>query len=176
MADPFLAEIRMFGCNFAPRNWAYCNGQLLSIASNTALFSLLGTMYGGDGRTTFGLPNLEGRAAIHAGNGPGLSSYQQGQMGGSSTVTLVANQLPGHGHSAVGNNNDGSTGTPTGNTWATPSIDRDVPWYDGSAAATALMNAGALQNAGGGQPHNNLQPYQTVGFCICTAGVYPSRN
>ena len=176
MADAYIAEIRIFACNFAPRNWAFCNGQLLAIAQNTALFSLLGTTYGGNGTTNFSLPNLQGSAVTGQGQGPGLSSYQLGQTGGSASVTLAGNQIPVHNHTAVGDNGDGTTGTVTGKAWATPSIDRDVNWYSNTATPAAAMNAAALANTGGGQPHNNLQPYQVQGFCICLFGIFPSRN
>ena len=176
MADAYIAEIRMFGCNFAPRNWAYCNGQLLSIAQNTALFSLLGTTYGGNGTTNFALPNLQGSAANGQGTGPGLSNYQLGQTGGAGTVTLIANQIAPHTHTAIGDNGDGvDNNGPAGHAWATPVADRDVNWYD-TNGTLVNMNAAALANTGGGGPHNNLMPYQVVGFCICMFGIFPSRN
>ena len=176
MATPFVAELRIFACNFAPRGWAQCNGQLLPIAQNTALFSLLGTTYGGNGQTTFGLPNLQGRAANHMGQGPGLSSYVEGQSAGNSTVTLLSNQIPPHTHTAIGDNGDGTNGFgPSGHAWATPSADRDINLYD-TNGALVNMGANALANAGGGGPHNNLMPYQVHNFCIALQGVYPSRN
>ena len=176
MADAYIAEIRIFGCNFAPRSWAYCNGQLLSIAQNTALFSILGTTYGGNGQTNFGLPNLQGRAVTGQGQGPGLSPYSLGQISGTGTVALLSNQVPAHNHTAVGDNGDGTTGTVTGKAWATPSIDRDVNWYSNTATPAATMNAQALALTGGNLPHNNLQPYQVHGFCICLFGIFPARN
>lgn len=176
MADAFVAEIRMFGCNFAPRNWAYCNGQILAIQQNTALFSLLGTTYGGNGTTTFALPNLQGMAANNQGQGPGLSSYQLGQTSGTSTVTLVSNQIPPHTHTAIGDNGDGVNGNgPAGHAWATPSADRDANLYNPNGALVN-MSAAALANTGGGQPHNNMMPYQVVGFCIALQGIFPARN
>ena len=176
MADSFIAEIRMFGCNFAPRNWAFCNGQLLPIAQNTALFSLLGTTYGGNGTSNFALPNLQGNAANGQGQGPGLSPYQLGQTGGSSTVTLNSNQIPVHTHTAIGDNGDGVNGNgPIGHAWATPSADRDINLYD-TSGALVNMSPNALANTGGGGPHNNLMPYLVVNFCICLFGVFPSRN
>ena len=176
MADAYVAEIRMFGCNFAPRSWAYCNGQIMSIAQNTALFSLLGTTYGGNGQTTFALPNLQGKAANSMGQGPGLSSYQLGQTGGTSTVTLVANQIAPHTHTAIGDNGDGTNGFgPSGHAWATPSADRDINLYDTNGALVNMAPT-ALANAGGSQPHNNLMPYLVVGFCIALQGIFPARN
>ena len=176
MADAYIAEIRMFGCNFAPRSWAYCNGQLLPIAQNTALFSLLGTTYGGNGQTNFGLPNLQGMAANGQGQGPGLSSYQLGQTGGASSVTLLANQIAPHTHTAIGDNGDGVNGNgPVGHAWATPSAERDANLYD-TNGALVNMAANALANTGGSSPHNNMMPYQVVGFCICMQGIFPSRN
>ena len=176
MADAYIAEIRMFGCNFAPRNWAYCNGQLLQIVQNTALFSILGTTYGGNGQTNFGLPNLQGKAANGQGQGPGLSSYQLGQTGGASSVTLLANQIAPHTHTAIGDNGDGIIGnSPVGHAWATPSVDRELNLYD-TNGALVNMGATALANTGGSVPHNNMMPYQAVGFCICLFGIFPSRN
>jgi microcystin-dependent protein len=176
MANPFIAEIRMFGCNFAPVGWLQCNGQILPISQYTALFSLLGTTYGGNGTSTFGIPNLQGRAAVNMGQGPGLSNYFEGQIGGSSSVSLLASQLPAHTHSAIGDNGPGTSSNPVSSAWATPSIDRDIYFYDGGAGALVTMNAGALSNSGGGQPHNNLMPFLVVNFCIAIQGIFPSRN
>ena len=176
MADAYVAEIRMFGCNFAPRSWATCNGQILAIAQNTALFSLLGTTYGGNGQTTFALPNLQGKAANNQGQGPGLSSYSLGQTAGSSSVTLVANQIPPHTHTAIGDDGDGVNGNgPQGHAWATPAADRDINLYD-TSGALVKMGATALANSGGSQPHNNLMPYLVVNFCIALQGIFPARN
>ena len=176
MADAFVAEIRMFGCNFAPRSWAYCNGQILPIAQNTALFSLLGTTYGGNGTTNFALPNLQGRAANNQGQGPGLSLYQLGQTSGTSTVTLISNQMPPHTHTAFADNGDGVNGNgPGGHAWATPSADRDASLYDTNGALVNMAPT-ALANTGGGGPHNNLMPYLVVGFCIALQGIFPARN
>lgn len=176
MADPFLAEIRMWGCNFNPRGWAFCDGQLLPIAQNTALFSLVGTTYGGDGRTTFGLPNLQGRAALHQGRGPGLSDYRLGQVGGAENVTLAETQIPSHNHNAVGNDAEGSASSPAGNVWATPGADRDLVWYEAGNGSTVDMATNALANTGNSQPHQNLMPFQVVNFCIALQGTYPSRS
>ncbi|TVT78703.1 MAG: phage tail protein [Denitromonas halophila] len=174
MSDPFIAEITMFGGNFAPRGWAFCDGQLLPIAQNTALFSILGTTYGGDGRTTFGLPDLRGRLPMHPGNGPGLSSRRLGEKGGVENVTLNANQIPAHNHAAnavapAGNSNDAA-----GNFWADDAGAASATYSSGPATTT--MNAGAIGNAGGGQSHTNVQPFVCVSFIIALQGVFPSRN
>lgn len=162
----------MFGFNFAPRNWAFCDGQLLPIAQNTALFSLLGTTYGGDGRTTFGLPDLRGRVPLHdgSGTGPGLSSYSLGQQGGLETVTLTAQQIPPHNHLQACSSDDPNSGSPAGNFPAAVS----PPIY--SSGANAAMANTAVGNAGGGQQHENRQPYLAINFCIALQGVFPSRN
>lgn len=173
--DPFIAEIRMFGLNFNPRGWAQCNGQILSIAQNTALFSLLGTTYGGNGQSTFGLPNLMGRAAMGNGQGPGLSTRDLGEEGGSASVTLLASQMPVHTHTARGNDSDGTLPSPAGNVWAGPGADRDLAWYNNGTPNTA-MSPTTLSVAGGGFPHNNMMPYLTMTFCIALQGVFPTRN
>jgi len=158
----------MFGFNFAPRGWARCDGQLLPIAQNTALFSLLGTTYGGDGRTTFALPDLRGRVPIHPGNGPGLSPYQQGQRGGTENVTLIAQQIPAHSHSQPCSSDDPNAGSPVDNVPAAVAN----PIY--ATAANAAM--AATGPVGGSQPHTNIQPYLAVYFCIALQGIFPSRN
>ena len=164
--DPFIGEIIMFGGNFAPRGWALCEGQLLSISQNTALFSILGTTYGGDGRTTFGLPDLRGRAPIGAGNGPGLTPRPLGQKTGAETTLLQASNLPPHNHTASLNvsGSDATQSAATANaTIATPDV---------------TLNASSVQTGktGGGQPANNMQPVQVVNYIIALQGVYPSRN
>jgi microcystin-dependent protein len=172
MSDQFVAEIRIFACNFAPKSWAFCDGQLLSISQNTALFSLLGTTYGGDGTHNFALPNLQGRVPMHPGQGPGLSFRDLGESAGEDTVTLLATELPTHAHSANCNAGMGDQYGPPGNYWATDAGGNNE--YDTNATTT--MAAGAVQNAGGGQPHDNLQPYLTLNFCIAMQGVYPPRS
>lgn len=175
--DPFVAEIRAFGFNFAPTGWALCNGQLLAISQNTALFSLLGTNYGGDGRSTFGLPNLQGSAAIHAGAsaGPGLTQHFLGETGGTQNITLITSELPAHGHAASGKTG-GTVASPAGQVWGNPG-GRPAPNFFANAVGTAQsMNPLALSLTGGNQPHNNLMPYLTVNFCIALQGVYPARN
>jgi len=169
--EPFIAEIIMFGGNFAPRGWALCDGQLLSINSNQALFSLLGTTYGGDGRTTFGLPDLRGRVPIHPGNGPGLSSYRLGQKGGSQTNTLTSANLPSHNHT-INIKEEGNTEDPNGSFIAGNGSNSFGTTSDpGSTLAT-----GAVNPSGGGQVVNNIQPFECVNFIIALTGTFPSRN
>lgn len=175
MSSPFIAEIRMFGFNFAPRGWAFCNGQLLPIAQNTALFSLLGTTYGGNGTTNFGLPNLQGRAPLHPGQAPGLSPYVLGQTGGSETVTLTQNGLPSHTHAMNGSIAPPPAGGVTPD--PTQGLGRAAGGNAyGAAANLTAMSPQALSLQGGSQPHNNLMPYLTVNFCIALQGIFPSRN
>ena len=174
MADPFLGEIRMFAGNFAPRGWAFCNGQILAISQNTALFSLLGTQYGGNGTTNFALPNLQGRVPMHQGNGAGLTPREIGETGGSATVTLLANQLAPHAHAVNCLSTVGNAGAPTAALWA--ALGRGRPASYSNATPNVAMNGQALANAGGGQPHNNLSPYVAVSFIIATQGIFPSRN
>jgi microcystin-dependent protein len=167
--DPTIAEISMFGGNFAPRSWANCDGQLLPISQNTALFSILGTTYGGDGRTTFGLPELRGRVAVHTGSGPGLTPRQMGQRSGSETNTLTIAQLPSHGH-AINARDEGTTDDPTG-----AFIAGDGTNAFGSSSNVAMANT-SVANTGGGQAFNNMQPYMVVRYIIALQGVFPSRN
>lgn len=176
MSEPYVAQITMFAGNFAPRGWAFCDGQLLAVSQNDALFSLLGTIYGGDGRTTFGLPDLRGRAAMHAGNGPGLSSYRLGAKGGQERVTLTTNQMPSHNHDVTmrAEMRGGSVTDPAGNMLAAGS-----PIYRGNAAADDVdMDPGMIRqgNVGGSQPHNNLSPFLAVNYIIALFGIYPSRS
>lgn len=172
--DPFIGQIIMFGGNFAPRAWAFCDGQLLPIASNSALFSILGTTYGGDGRTTFGLPDLRGRVAVHPGNGPGLSPYQLGQKGGQENVTLIVNQIPSHHHTVQVNvsGEDPNTDEIAGNMFTNS---EDDTYYSGSATDGALGGV-VCGNTGGNLPHTNIQPYACVNYIIALQGTYPSRN
>ena len=174
MSEPFIAEIIMFGGNFAPRGWALCDGQLLGISSNTALFSILGTTYGGYGRTTFGLPDLRGRVPMHPGNGPGLTSRRLGEKSGVENVTLNETQIPSHTHTAKCNDAPGTKNTAPGSIL---SNDAGVSWaaYN-EGAANADMKTDAIANTGGSQPHTNVQPFQCVNFIIALVGVFPSRN
>jgi microcystin-dependent protein len=175
MANPFVAEIRIFPFNFAPKGWAKCDGQLLPISQNTALFSLLGTYYGGDGRSTFGLPNLQGSAALHWGQGPGLLLRDLGESGGTPEVTLLKTELPAHTHNAVGNSGDGSLPGPVNNVWAGPGADRDLFCYDPTATSITMAPAAVSVN-GGSLPHNNYMPYLGLMFCIAMQGVFPPRG
>jgi len=174
VADPFVAEIRIFPFNFAPQGWAWCDGQLMPISQNTALFSLLGTTYGGDGKSTFGLPDLQGRAVMHPGQGPGLSLHDLGETGGSDIVTLLESEMPAHAHGARVSNQQGDVQQPTPST----SIGRPVgavPFVPGPNPPFVSMSDQALAPAGGDQPHNNLQPYLTLYFNIALQGVFPPR-
>ncbi len=172
--DPFLGEIALVPYNFAPRGWAFCDGQILSIAQNTALFSLLGTTYGGNGQTTFALPDLRGRVPMHCGGGPGpgLSTYNLGQTGGVENVTLLASQMPAHNHALNANSANGTSDSPVN---ALPGKNASgVPQF--SAASNAAMAAGAIGLTGGNQPHENLQPYLGLNYVIALQGIFPSRN
>ena len=173
MSEPFVAEIRIFAGNFAPRNWAFCNGQLLPIAQNTALFSLVGTIYGGDGRTTFGLPDLQGRAPMHPGDGPGLSQRRLGDKGGAATVALTQAQMPAHGHTVLASAEPATSKEPAGN-W--PATTREDTYSSGGTPVAMATGSGNTAPAGGGQAHNNLQPYLVLNFILALVGVYPSRS
>jgi microcystin-dependent protein len=179
--DPFIGQIMMFGGNFAPRGWAFCNGQLLSIAQNTALFSILGTIYGGDGRTTFGLPELRGRVAVHSGNstGPGLTNRRIGERGGSQTNTLNVTQLPAHNHNVqlAAEGNIATEANPTNNMLAVP-IGGEKIYAPDDTAAEVVMNSKSIRqsNVGNNQPVNNMQPYTAVNYIIALIGTFPSRN
>lgn len=173
MSSPFVAEIRMFACNFAPTGWAECNGQLLPISQNTALFSLLGTFYGGDGKSTFALPNLQGSAPMHQGQGSGLSERFLGETGGSDTVTVLTSEMPFHNHLVQGNFNLGDLFTPSPTTALANSDPGSA--YSSAAANIVQMNFNATTPAGSSFPHNNLQPFLTVLFCIAMQGVFPPR-
>jgi microcystin-dependent protein len=172
MADPFVAEIRIFPFNFAPKGWAWCNGQLLPLSQNTALFSLLGTTYGGDGKSTFALPDLEGAAPMHPGQGPGLSLYDLGETGGSDTVTLQISEFPAHSHTVSVSAADGVEMSPAGQKLAQGV---GINAYAAPGPLTQL-NPAAIALAGGSLPHNNLMPYLTLFFCIALQGVFPPRS
>jgi microcystin-dependent protein len=171
--NPYLGEIRIFSGNFAPKGWAMCNGQLLAISSNTALFSLIGTYYGGNGQTTFALPDLRGRAPIHQGQGHGLSPYNIGQNGGNENVTLITQQMPQHNHTVGTNNGPGGTIHPANTVLASTTSDKP---YTTNPSDGSTLNPSAVSFAGGSQPHNNLEPYLCVTFIIATQGIYPPRN
>jgi microcystin-dependent protein len=173
MADPFVAEIRIFAFNFAPRGWAFCNGQLLPISQNTALFSLLGTYYGGDGKSTFALPDMQGNAAVAAGQGPGLSDRFIGEMAGSENVTLLQSEIPLHTH-VLGGSQDRSDdlGSPANNMLPGGGVDL----YGANTGPYELMALTELAPTGGSLPHNNMMPYLCLNFCIAMQGVFPPRG
>lgn len=173
MADPFVAEIRIFPFNFAPKGWAWCDGQLLPLSQNTALFSLLGTTYGGDGKSTFALPDLQGSAPMHPGQGPGLSLHDLGEMGGSETVTLLQSEIPSHSHALRANVLDpGDTNVPSPS--ASLTLSSGGTLYQPTTNVQLAVET--LAPAGGDQPHNNLQPYLTFYFNIALQGVFPPRG
>ncbi len=177
MADAYIGEIRVFAGNFAPRGWAFCNGDLMSIAQNTALFSILGTMYGGDGKNTFALPNLMGRAPMGQGRGPGLTDRRVGAMVGSSEVTLIEPEIPAHNHHANAIQAPGELLDPTDNFWSETQPGRSGEQESVYAATpTTSMSPMVLSTAGATQPHNNMQPYLAMNFIICLYGEFPSRS
>lgn len=171
MAEPFLGQITMFAGNFAPLGWAFCAGQLLQISENEALYSLLGTTYGGDGVESFALPDLRGRAPVHRGQGPGLSNRTIGEAGGVESATLTSDQLPPHTHTLVARGAPGGSATPQASTPA-----RALVSLYGALPSDANMSASAIGTAGGGQPHDNMQPYLCVNFIIALQGIYPSQS
>ena len=171
--DPFVAEIRIFPFNFAPKGWAFCDGQILPLSQNTALFSLLGTTYGGDGKSNFALPNMQGNAPMHPGQGPGLSLHDLGETGGSDTVSLLESEIPSHSHALRADVLDiADTNVASAN--ASFALSSGGTLYQ--AASNVSLSGNALAPAGGDQPHNNMQPYLTLNFCIALQGVYPPRT
>ena len=180
MSSPFVAEIRIFGFNFAPTGWALCNGQLLPISQNTALFSLLGTFYGGDGKSTFALPNFEGSVPMNQGQGAGLSDRVLGETSGSQTVTLLTSEMPAHNHNFVGSSDSATTITSSGNQVAngfTGNFQGNVQAKMYSTAnPNATMNFAAISVAGASLPHNNMMPFITLNFCIALQGIFPPRS
>ena len=175
MADPFVAEIRIFPFNFPPKGWAWCNGQLMPISQNTALFSLLGTTYGGNGKSNFALPDLQGRAPMHPGQGPGLSLHDLGESGGSETVTLLESEIPAHTHGLMATNEDGTQGTLVQGITVASSVGGQL-YQSNTSANLGAMNPTSLSPAGGNLPHNNMQPYLTCYFNIALQGVFPPRS
>jgi microcystin-dependent protein len=177
MADPFVAEIRIFPFNFAPTGWAWCNGQLLPISQNTALFSLIGTFYGGDGKSTFALPDMQGNVSMHTGAaqpGPGLSTYSLGETGGSETVSLLLSEIPSHSHALQGTVGFGNQNSPGGLLMGRPFGGGSM--YKAPAGATVVsLSDQAVGPAGGDQPHNNMMPYLTLNYNIALQGVFPAR-
>jgi microcystin-dependent protein len=174
MSNPFVGEIRMFGGSFAPAGWAFCDGSVQSISQNDALFTLIGTTYGGDGQETFGLPNLQSRIPIHQGQGPGLSqNYQLGEQGGVESVTLTTQQIPNHPHSFVATTEIGQNAQPTNSFYAQVSTGL---LYHEPMDPLVNMNTGMLQVAGGSQPHDNMQPYLAISFIISLFGIFPTQS
>jgi microcystin-dependent protein len=174
LSDQFVAEIRIFGGNFAPKGWAMCNGQLLAISQNTALFSLLGTYYGGDGKSNFALPNLQGTAPLQQGQSPGLSQYYLGQAGGEQAVTLITSEMPSHRHSAGATTTVGDQLSPSATVPAIPGQTRGAVAYAKGTADTTLAPK-ALGVSGGSLPHNNMPPFLVLNFIIALQGIYPPR-
>jgi microcystin-dependent protein len=183
MSQPFVGEIKIHACSFAPRGWQFCQGQLIPIQQNTALFSLLGTQFGGNGQTTFGLPDLRGRTPIHKGTGPGLTQHLMGEMSGTENVTLLATEMPMHTHATVTtavlpcSNIPGNTDSPAGNF---PAANENSENFSSTAEVNAAMGglvvSQSLASTGNGQAHSNMPPYLVLNFCIATQGVFPSRN
>jgi microcystin-dependent protein len=173
--DPFVAEIRIFPFNFAPKGWAFCDGQILPLSQNTALFSLLGTTYGGDGKSNFALPDMQGNVPMHPGQGPGLSLHDLGETGGSDTVSLLESEIPSHSHSLMASAQPATRTGPANNALARVS-GGPTPYLPPAGATPVSMSDNAIAPAGGDQPHNNLQPYLTLNFCIALQGVYPPRT
>ena len=169
MSEPFLGQIQPFGFNFAPRGWALCDGQLLNISGNTALFSLLGTTYGGDGRTTFGLPDVRGRAALHFGSGPGLTPRAIGQKGGTENVVLTTAEIPSHSHALRATSSEADNSKPEGNALANSLTYK-------TEATDSIMAGDSIANTGGSLAHPNMQPFLVVNWCIALVGTFPSRN
>lgn len=172
--DPFVAEIRIFPFNFAPKGWAFCDGQILPLSQNTALFSLLGTTYGGDGKSNFALPDLQGRAPMHPGQGPGLSLHDLGESSGSETVTLLQSEIPSHSHTLMAQASPADSPVATGGALAR--VSGATPYVAPAGAPIVPMNPQSIAPSGGDSPHNNMQPYLTLNFCIALQGVYPPRT
>ncbi|ACT92586.1 phage tail protein [Dyadobacter fermentans] len=173
MADQFVAEIRIFPFNFPPTGWAFCNGQIMPISQNTALFSLLGTYYGGDGKSTFALPDLQGSAPMHQGDGPGLSNRSLGEQSGSPSVTLIQTEIPVHTHNLNSVGAIADSKDPNGTCFG---VSQNGNVYTASAGPSVIMQPTALSTAGATLPHNNMMPYLTVNFCIALQGIFPQRG
>ena len=171
-AQPFIGQIMVFAGNFAPQGWAQCNGQLMPISQYDTLFSLIGTTYGGDGQTTFALPDLRSRVPIHQGQGAGPSAYSLGENGGVEAVTLLSSQMPVHSHPAMGNSDAGTSSDPTDGVWASGPTNT----YIAGASANTNMDPTAISGSGGSQPHDNMLPFMTLNFCIALEGLWPSQS
>ncbi len=171
MSSPYIGEIRMFGGNFAPAGWMFCDGSILAISEYETLFNLIGTTYGGDGQSTFALPDLRGRVPVHMGQGAGLSAYTIGQMGGQEMVTLTTSQMPAHSHVPQANTGMGSQTSPAGNVWANST---NLPYS--ASAPSAAMDPAAVGMAGGSQPHDNMVPYLCISFIISLFGIFPTQS
>lgn len=171
MSEPFVGEIRMFAGNFAPRGWAFCDGQLLSVSQNDALFSLMGTIYGGDGRTTYGLPDMRGRIPLHAGSGPGLTPRRLGAKFGTENETLTVNQLPSHSHNWQASTDAANTRDTAGNVLA-----QSIPDIYNTRRSPINLNTSSVSNVGGSRSHTNLMPFLCINFIVALFGIYPSRN
>lgn len=176
MADPFVAEIRVFPFNFAPKGWAQCDGQLIAISQNTALFSLLGTTYGGNGKSNFALPNLQGAVPMHPGQGPGLSLHDLGESAGTDTVTLLQTEIPVHTHQAMANAGGQVSSNAVNTAWGSGGFGSLAMYATPPAGSLVNMSPQALAMAGNDQPHNNLQPYLVLNFCIALQGIFPPRG
>jgi len=176
MSDQFVAEIRIFPFNFAPKGWAFCDGQLLPISQNTALFSLLGTTYGGDGKSTFALPDLQGCAPMQQGQGPGLSLRDLGEIGGEQTVTLLQTEMPAHSHTAQAVSGAPNQLTPVSNAWSSGQKGFGSFYAPSAPATNVQMNPFGTSIAGGNLPHNNMMPFLTLNFCIALQGIFPARS
>ena len=175
MSDPFVAEIRIFPFNFAPNGWAFCDGQIQPLSQNTALFSLLGTTYGGDGKSNFALPDLQGNVPMHPGQGPGLSLHDLGETGGSDTVTLLESEIPFHSHGLMASTDYGEDESPNPTEALGRSVDASL-YQSVTNTNIVQLAAETITPAGGDQPHNNLQPYLTLNFCIALTGIFPPRT
>jgi microcystin-dependent protein len=176
MSNQFVAEVRIFPFNFPPAGWAFCDGQILPISQNTALFSLLGVTYGGDGRSTYGLPNMQGRAPMHPGQGPGLSPHILGEVAGTPTVTLLSAEMPSHGHPMNAEARFDATTELASPTMAFARTAAGTTPYQASTTANTTMSPSTIGPAGNNAPHNNMMPYLTLNFCIALQGVYPPRG
>jgi microcystin-dependent protein len=177
MSDQFVAEIRIFGFNFAPTGWALCDGQIMPISQNTALFSLLGTTYGGDGKSTFALPNIQGSAPLQQGQGAGLSLYDLGEYGGESSVTLLTSEIPLHNHLPNCLSGAGNVTSPIGNVWASSKVGKQAEnRYSATPGTNPTVSGAMISPVGGNLPHNNMPPYLVLNFCIALQGIFPARS